>query len=110
MATGRYHTMIRVSGARLIDNNSNDFRPDGVGSVTHEEKEKFQDIKERLRVLLEHQITNFRFVPRPPSSPILQIQLSVFDVVKLLVPPHLQHPSEMSPPIGMLSVILPKSY
>ncbi|XP_057672217.1 calcium-dependent secretion activator isoform X3 [Diorhabda carinulata] len=36
-------------------------RPDGVGSVTHEEKEKFQDVKERLRVLLENQITNFRF-------------------------------------------------
>lgn len=46
--------------SRFIHNDSNDFRPDGVGSVTHEEKEKFQDIKERLRVLLEHQITNFR--------------------------------------------------
>ncbi|KAJ8926948.1 hypothetical protein NQ314_020800 [Rhamnusium bicolor] len=45
---------------RLIDNNSNNFRPDGVGSVTHEEKEKFQEVKERLRVLLENQITNFR--------------------------------------------------
>lgn len=32
----------------------------GIGSITHEEKEKFQDIKERLRVLLEYQITNFR--------------------------------------------------
>ncbi|XP_072402890.1 calcium-dependent secretion activator isoform X7 [Diabrotica undecimpunctata] len=36
-------------------------RPDGVGSVTHEEKEKFQEVKDRLRVLLENQITNFRF-------------------------------------------------
>uniref|UniRef100_A0A336KFR6 CSON009414 protein n=1 Tax=Culicoides sonorensis TaxID=179676 RepID=A0A336KFR6_CULSO len=36
-------------------------RPDGVGSITHEEKEKFQEVKERLRVLLEYQITNFRF-------------------------------------------------
>lgn len=45
---------------RLIDYNSNNFRPDGVGSVTHEEKEKFQEVKERLRVLLENQITNFR--------------------------------------------------
>ncbi|XP_031335903.1 calcium-dependent secretion activator isoform X4 [Photinus pyralis] len=36
-------------------------RPDGVGSVTHEEKDKFQDVKEKLRVLLEHQITNFRY-------------------------------------------------
>ncbi|XP_045481302.1 calcium-dependent secretion activator-like isoform X13 [Harmonia axyridis] len=36
-------------------------RTDGVGSVTYEEKEKFQEIKERLRVLLENQITNFRY-------------------------------------------------
>ncbi|KRF99800.1 uncharacterized protein Dwil_GK13625 [Drosophila willistoni] len=35
-------------------------RPDGVGSITHEEKEKFAEIKERLRQLLEFQITNFR--------------------------------------------------
>lgn len=47
--------------ASHVHGNSNDFRPDGVGSVTHEEKEKFQDIKERLRVLLENQITNFRY-------------------------------------------------
>jgi len=31
-----------------------------VGTVTHEEKDKFLDIKERLRVHLEFQITNFR--------------------------------------------------
>lgn len=36
------------------------FRPDGVGTVTHEEKDKFQEIKERLRILLENQITHFR--------------------------------------------------
>uniref|UniRef100_A0A914C5E7 Calcium-dependent secretion activator n=1 Tax=Acrobeloides nanus TaxID=290746 RepID=A0A914C5E7_9BILA len=36
-------------------------RPDGVGTVTLEEKEKFQEVKERLRVLLEKQITNFRY-------------------------------------------------
>ncbi|XP_034139266.1 calcium-dependent secretion activator isoform X5 [Drosophila guanche] len=36
-------------------------RPDGVGSITHEEKEKFAEIKERLRQLLEFQITNFRY-------------------------------------------------
>lgn len=36
-------------------------RPDGVGSITHEEKEKFSEIKERLRHLLEFQITNFRY-------------------------------------------------
>ncbi|XP_069174104.1 calcium-dependent secretion activator isoform X19 [Procambarus clarkii] len=36
-------------------------RPDGVGTVLAEEKERFQVIKERLRVLLEHQITNFMY-------------------------------------------------
>lgn len=36
-------------------------RTDRVGSITHEEKEKFQDIKERLRQILEEQITNFRY-------------------------------------------------
>ncbi|XP_023334053.1 calcium-dependent secretion activator [Eurytemora carolleeae] len=36
-------------------------RPDGVGTVTQEEKEKFNEIKERLRVQLEFQLTNFRF-------------------------------------------------
>ncbi|KAF5298830.1 hypothetical protein FQR65_LT09580 [Abscondita terminalis] len=47
--------------ASHVHGNSNELRPDGVGSVTHEEKEKFQDVKEKLRVLLEHQITNFRY-------------------------------------------------
>ncbi|XP_050314214.1 calcium-dependent secretion activator isoform X4 [Anthonomus grandis grandis] len=47
--------------ASHVHGNSIDSRPDGVGSVTHEEKERFQDVKERLRVLLEHQITNFRY-------------------------------------------------
>lgn len=37
-------------------------QPDGVGSVTQEEKNKFQEVKERLRQLLEKQITNFRHV------------------------------------------------
>uniref|UniRef100_A0A914LRQ5 Calcium-dependent secretion activator n=2 Tax=Meloidogyne TaxID=189290 RepID=A0A914LRQ5_MELIC len=36
-------------------------RPDGVGTVTLEEKEHFQEVKERLKVLLEKQITNFRY-------------------------------------------------
>ncbi|XP_015602343.1 calcium-dependent secretion activator isoform X2 [Cephus cinctus] len=36
-------------------------RTDGVGSITHEEKDKFLEIKERLRQLLEKQITNFRY-------------------------------------------------
>ena len=37
------------------------YRSDGVGTVTQEEKEKFTEIKERLRVQLEYQLTNFRF-------------------------------------------------
>ncbi|XP_028854667.1 calcium-dependent secretion activator 1 isoform X29 [Denticeps clupeoides] len=36
-------------------------RPDGIGTVTVEEKEHFEAIKERLRVLLENQITHFRY-------------------------------------------------
>lgn len=32
-----------------------------MGTVTLEEKEKFQDVKERLRTLLEKQIMNFRY-------------------------------------------------
>ncbi|XP_076176183.1 calcium-dependent secretion activator 1 isoform X1 [Ptiloglossa arizonensis] len=36
-------------------------RTDRVVSITHEEKDKFQDIKERLRQILEKQITNFRY-------------------------------------------------
>ncbi|XP_030755943.1 calcium-dependent secretion activator isoform X2 [Sitophilus oryzae] len=47
--------------ASHVHGNSIDSRPDGVGSVTHEEKERFQEVKERLRVLLEHQVTNFRY-------------------------------------------------
>lgn len=35
-------------------------RPDGIGTVTVDEKERFEEIKERLRVLLENQITHFR--------------------------------------------------
>uniref|UniRef100_A0AAY4C4C8 Ca2+-dependent activator protein for secretion b n=1 Tax=Denticeps clupeoides TaxID=299321 RepID=A0AAY4C4C8_9TELE len=36
-------------------------KPDGLGTVVVEEKERFEEIKERLRVLLENQITNFRY-------------------------------------------------
>ncbi|XP_051270892.1 calcium-dependent secretion activator 1 isoform X4 [Dicentrarchus labrax] len=36
-------------------------RPDGIGTVIVEEKERFEEIKERLRVLLENQITHFRY-------------------------------------------------
>ncbi|TSV54880.1 Calcium-dependent secretion activator 1 [Bagarius yarrelli] len=36
-------------------------RPDGIGTVTVEERDRFEEIKERLRVLLENQITHFRY-------------------------------------------------
>ncbi|XP_055953502.1 calcium-dependent secretion activator 1-like isoform X6 [Argiope bruennichi] len=38
-----------------------DVRPDGIGTVTVEEKDLFAEIKERLRILLENQITHFRY-------------------------------------------------
>ncbi|GJQ68245.1 hypothetical protein Trydic_g10771 [Trypoxylus dichotomus] len=68
--------------ASHVHGNSNDFRPDGVGSVTHEEKEKFQEVKERLRILLENQITNFRYCfpfGRPEGS--LKATLSLLERV-----------------------------
>ncbi|ESP01120.1 hypothetical protein LOTGIDRAFT_139881 [Lottia gigantea] len=36
-------------------------RPDGIGTVLLQEREKFDEIKERLRILLENQITHFRY-------------------------------------------------
>ncbi|XP_041110783.1 calcium-dependent secretion activator 2-like isoform X5 [Polyodon spathula] len=36
-------------------------RPDGIGTVTTEEKERFEDIKSRLLSLLENQIVHFRY-------------------------------------------------
>ncbi|XP_031423375.1 calcium-dependent secretion activator 1 isoform X20 [Clupea harengus] len=36
-------------------------RPDGIGTVSVDEKERFENIKDRLRVLLENQITHFRY-------------------------------------------------
>nr|XP_051707460.1 calcium-dependent secretion activator 1 isoform X2 [Oryctolagus cuniculus] len=44
-----------------IQANQEPKRPDGIGTVTVEEKERFEEIKERLRVLLENQITHFRY-------------------------------------------------
>lgn len=38
-------------------------RPDGLSTVKVDEKERFEDIKERLRVILENQIVNFRWLP-----------------------------------------------
>ncbi|XP_026023240.1 calcium-dependent secretion activator 1 isoform X5 [Astatotilapia calliptera] len=36
-------------------------RPDGLTTVIVDEKERFEDIKERLRVILENRIVNFRY-------------------------------------------------
>ncbi|XP_078727715.1 calcium-dependent secretion activator 1-like isoform X4 [Lampetra fluviatilis] len=36
-------------------------RPDGIGTVIVDEKETFEEVKERLRCLLENQITHFRY-------------------------------------------------
>uniref|UniRef100_A0A8C9YU14 Ca2+-dependent activator protein for secretion a n=1 Tax=Sander lucioperca TaxID=283035 RepID=A0A8C9YU14_SANLU len=66
----RYKSMclLNDSGGRgtskeslLIKDANNPGRPDGIGTVTVEEKEHFEEIKERLRVLLENQITHFRY-------------------------------------------------
>ncbi|XP_030579719.1 calcium-dependent secretion activator 1 [Archocentrus centrarchus] len=49
------------SGFYIPDGNLASTGPDGIGTVTFEEKERFEEIKERLRVLLENQITHFRY-------------------------------------------------
>ncbi|XP_076313515.1 calcium-dependent secretion activator 1 isoform X3 [Tachypleus tridentatus] len=57
-------------------------RPDGIGTVTVEEKDLFQQIKERLRILLENQITHFRYCfpfGRPEGS--LKATLSLLERV-----------------------------
>uniref|UniRef100_A0A3B4E1I0 Calcium dependent secretion activator 2 n=1 Tax=Pygocentrus nattereri TaxID=42514 RepID=A0A3B4E1I0_PYGNA len=36
-------------------------RPDGMGTVTEEEKEEFEKVRSRLLILLESQITHFRY-------------------------------------------------
>ncbi|XP_076847995.1 calcium-dependent secretion activator 1 isoform X1 [Brachyhypopomus gauderio] len=57
-------------------------RPDGIGTVTVEERERFEDIKERLRVLLDNQITHFRYCfpfGRPEGS--LKATLSLLERV-----------------------------
>ncbi|KAM8913803.1 calcium-dependent secretion activator 1 isoform 8-T8 [Spinachia spinachia] len=57
-------------------------RPDGIGTVTEEEKEHFEEIKQRLRGLLENQITHFRYCfpfGRPEGA--LKATLSLFERV-----------------------------
>lgn len=57
---------------RLLMNSTNcTSRPDGVGSITVSEKDRFAEIKDRLRELLQFQITNFRYAfpfGRPEGS------------------------------------------
>ncbi|KAL2093303.1 hypothetical protein ACEWY4_010615 [Coilia grayii] len=36
-------------------------KPDGMGTITQEEKEQFEEIRGRLRTLLENQIVHFRY-------------------------------------------------
>ena len=40
----------------------NVFRPDAIGTVTVDEKERFENLKESLREYLEKQVTNFRLI------------------------------------------------
>ena len=35
-------------------------RPDGIGTVTSLEREMFDEVKQRLHILLENEITHFR--------------------------------------------------
>ncbi|UYV74072.1 CADPS, partial [Cordylochernes scorpioides] len=55
-------------------------QPDGIGTVTVEEKDIFAEIKERLRILLENEITHFRYCfpfGRPEGS--LKATLSLLE-------------------------------
>ena len=58
------------------------YRPDGIGTVTVEEKDLYAGIKDRMRNLLEFQITNFRYCfpfGRPEGS--LKATLSLLERV-----------------------------
>uniref|UniRef100_A0A3B4V723 Calcium-dependent secretion activator 1-like n=1 Tax=Seriola dumerili TaxID=41447 RepID=A0A3B4V723_SERDU len=57
-------------------------RPDGLSTVKVDEKERFEDIKERLRVILENQIVNFRyFFPFGRPEGALKATLSLLERV-----------------------------
>ncbi|XP_069000450.1 calcium-dependent secretion activator 1 isoform X17 [Embiotoca jacksoni] len=57
-------------------------RPDGLSTVKVDEKERFDDIKERLRVILENQIVNFRyFFPFGRPEGALKATLSLLERV-----------------------------
>lgn len=57
-----------------IDDSLFFFRPDGIGTVSMEEKERFEEIKERLSALLENQISHFRYT-------LYVIQVSAFPIM-----------------------------
>jgi hypothetical protein len=52
-------------------------RPDGIGTVLLKEKLQFDEIKERLRILLENQITHFRCIFQI-NIHVVGLALSVF--------------------------------
>ncbi|XP_047202693.1 calcium-dependent secretion activator 1 isoform X13 [Girardinichthys multiradiatus] len=57
-------------------------RPDGLSTVKVDEKERFEDIKERLRVILENNIVNFRyFFPFGRPEGALKAALSLLERV-----------------------------
>ncbi|XP_026162434.1 calcium-dependent secretion activator 1 isoform X4 [Mastacembelus armatus] len=57
-------------------------RPDGLSTVKVDEKERFEEIKERLRVILENQIVNFRyFFPFGRPEGALKATLSLLERV-----------------------------
>ena len=65
-------------------------RPDGIGTVLAEERERFEEIKERVRGLLLKQVTEFRFAfpfGRPEGS--LKAALSLLErvLVKDMISP-----------------------
>ncbi|KPP77346.1 calcium-dependent secretion activator 2-like [Scleropages formosus] len=49
------------SGQKKLEDGVVFFRPDGVGTVTVEEKEQFEEVRKRLLSLLENEIVNFRY-------------------------------------------------
>ncbi|MEQ2196981.1 hypothetical protein XENOCAPTIV_020108, partial [Xenoophorus captivus] len=56
--------------------------PDGLSTVKVDEKERFEDIKERLRVILENNIVNFRyFFPFGRPEGALKAALSLLERV-----------------------------
>ncbi|XP_036007277.1 calcium-dependent secretion activator 1 isoform X3 [Fundulus heteroclitus] len=60
----------------------NEKRPDGLSTVKVDEKERFEDIKERLRVILENHIVNFRyFFPFGRPEGALKATLSLLERV-----------------------------